>query len=59
MRENDDIVHVRCVIKGEPARMILEPKRRGTVASVKEAVVQGICEHYDDLLRRGLRRLEA
>ena len=39
--------------------MIRELKRRGTVASVKEAVVQGIYDYYDDLLRRDLRRLEA
>ena len=55
----DDVVHVRCVIKGEPASMIRELKRRGTVASVKEAVVQGLCDYCDDLLRRDLRRLEA
>lgn len=59
MTEKDDVVHVRCVINGEPARIIRELKRRGTVASVKEAVVQGICDYYDDLLRRDLRRLEA
>jgi len=32
---------------------------QGIVASVKEAVVQGICDYYDDLFRRDLRRLEA
>lgn len=45
MTEKDDVVHVRCVINGEPARIIRELKRRGTVASVKEAVVQGICDY--------------
>jgi len=30
LREKDDVVHVRCIIKGEPARMIRELKRRGT-----------------------------
>jgi len=35
MREKDDVVHVTCNIKGEPAWMIRELKRRGTVTSVK------------------------
>ena len=35
MREKDDVVNVRCVIRGEPARMIRELKRRGTVTSFK------------------------
>ncbi len=39
--------------------MIRELKRRGTVASVKEAAVQGLCDYYDDLLGRDLGRLEA
>ena len=59
MREKDDVVHVRCVISGEPTRIIRELKRIGTITSVKEAVVHGICDYYDDLLRRDLRRLEA
>ena len=59
MRENDDAVNVRCVIRGEPARMIRELKRRGTHTRVKEAAVQGLCAYYDDYLRRDLRRLEA
>jgi len=35
LREKDDIVHVRCIIKGEPARMIRELKRRGIITSAK------------------------
>ena len=54
----DDTVHVRCVIKGEPARMIRELKRRGIVTSVKEAVVQGLYAYYDTILQHDLKRLE-
>jgi len=45
-------------MKGRPASVIRELKRRGTVTSAKEAAVQGICDCYDDYLRRDLRRLE-
>ena len=58
MRKKDDAIHVRCIIKGEPARMIRELKRRGTVTSVKEAVVQGIYTYYDTILQLDLKRLE-
>ena len=58
LKEKDDIVNVRCVIRGEPARMIRELKRRGTVTSVKEAVVQGIYTYYDTILQLDLKRLE-
>ena len=58
MRKKDDAIHVRCIIKGEPARMIRELKRRGTVTSVKQAVVQGIYTYYDTILQLDLKRLE-
>jgi len=58
LKEKDGTVHVRCVIKGEPARMIRELKRRGTVTSFKQAVVQGIYAYYDTILQLDLKRLE-
>ena len=52
-------VYVKCVLTGEPARIVLELKRRGVVCSVKEAVVQGLLVYYDVVLERDLRRREA
>ncbi|MCW4048745.1 MAG: hypothetical protein NWE89_03310 [Candidatus Bathyarchaeota archaeon] len=58
MKKKDDVVHVRCIIKGEPAQIIQELKRRGTVTSVKEAIVLGLYAYYDTILQLDLKRLE-
>jgi len=38
--------------------MIRELKRRGTVTSFKQAIVQGIYTYYDTILQLDLKRLE-
>lgn len=48
-------VQIRCEIKGEPAEFFLELKRRGIVASSRDAVVQGILCLKEKVLQRDLQ----
>ena len=34
-------MYVKCTLRGEPARIVPEPKERGLVRSAREAVVRG------------------
>lgn len=52
-------VYVKCTLRGEPARIILELKERGIVKSVREAVVQGLLTFYEKTMERDLKRAQA
>jgi hypothetical protein len=59
-RENSQqVVHIRCSIKGEPAELLRELKERGVVSSVREAVVHGILAFYERTIERDLKRAQA
>jgi hypothetical protein len=49
-------VYVKCVLRGEPARIFRELKERGVVGSVREALIQGLLAVYERTLDRDLRR---
>jgi len=52
-------VYVKCTLRGEPARIILELKERGIVRSVREAIVQGILAYYERISDQDLRTAQA
>lgn len=57
--EEPEKVYVKCTLKGEPARIVLELKERGIVKSVREAVVQGLITFYEMTMDRDLKRAQA
>ena len=58
-KESSEKLHVKCTLTGEPARIVLELKERGIVASVREAVVHGILAFYEKTSERDLKKAEA
>lgn len=48
-------VRVNCTLKGKPAEVLLELKRKGIVASVREAVVQGLLTLHTQIVERDLQ----
>lgn len=54
-----DKVYVKCTLRGEPARIVVELKERGIVRSVREAVVQGLLTFYEKTMERDLKRAQA
>ncbi|HUV55135.1 MAG TPA: hypothetical protein VMW03_08020 [Candidatus Krumholzibacteriaceae bacterium] len=54
-----EIVHVRCVLRGDVARMYRELESRGLVKSVREAVTQGISAFYEKVMERDLLEARA
>jgi hypothetical protein len=51
----EDVVYVKCVLRGEPARIIRELKGRGVACSVREIVVQGLLALEEKTLEREIR----
>jgi len=51
-------VEVRCTLSEEPARIILELKERGIVATVREAVVHGLMALHERVLERDLKEAQ-
>lgn len=51
-------VEVRCTLKEDPARIILELKERGVVATVREAVVHGLLALHERILDRDLKEAQ-
>jgi hypothetical protein len=51
-------VYLKCVLRADPALIVLELKERGIVCSVREAVVQGLFAFYERILERDLRRAQ-
>jgi len=56
---SDDVVHVRCVLEGDVARMFRELESRGLVKSVREAVFHGISAYYEMVMERDLLEARA
>jgi len=48
-------VRINCEIRGEPARIYLDLKRRGLIISARDAVVQGLTHLYEEILQRDLQ----
>jgi hypothetical protein len=59
LREGEERLYVKCMLRGEPARMVRELKRRGIIKSVREAVVQGILILYERTTERDLKMAQA
>ena len=57
--EESEILHVKCTLNGEPARLLRELKDRGIVRSVREAVAHGIMALYERTAERDLKRAQA
>jgi hypothetical protein len=51
-----DKLYIKCTISGEPARILLELKQRGLVNTNKDAVNQGLCALYNNVLERDLKQ---
>jgi hypothetical protein len=47
-------VHIRCVVDGEPARILLELKKRGLVRSHVDGICQGLLALWREVLKREL-----
>jgi len=57
-RKETDKVYVKCTLRGEPARIVVELKERGVVRSVREAVVHGLLALYEKTMERDLKRAQ-
>jgi len=51
-------VHIRCSIDGEPARILVELKRRGLVRSHVDAISQGLMALWEKVVRRELEEAQ-
>jgi hypothetical protein len=51
-------IRINTEIEGEPAKILLELKKRGIVSDNTDAVNQGLLVLYDRTLRRDLARLQ-
>ena len=54
----EDKVWVNFVLTGEPAKVILEAKRRGITKSTRDAVVQGLLALNDKMVERDLKKAQ-
>jgi len=57
-KERPARVHIRCVINGEPARVLLELRRRGIIRSNADAVCQGLLALWEKIVRRELEEAQ-
>lgn len=58
MGDGEPRVYVKCVLVGEPARIVCELRARGLVHSVREAVSQGLVCLMERVDERDLRALQ-
>jgi len=49
-------VRINCTIRGEPAAVLLELKKRGIFSSTREAIVRGLEVFYQQQLERDLKK---
>ena len=49
-------VRINCTIRGEPAAVLLELKKRGIFSSNREAIVRGLEVFYQQLLEGDLKK---
>ena len=59
MTGREDRLYVKCILRGEPAKIVRELKERGIVKSVREAVVQGLLLLHERMAERDLRMAQA
>jgi len=57
-KERTARVHIRCAINGEPARVLLELRRRGIIRSNADAVCQGLLTLWEKIVRRELEEAQ-
>jgi len=57
-KEKSARVHIRCMINGEPARVLLELRRRGIIRSNTDAVCQGLLTLWEKIVRRELEEAQ-
>ena len=48
-------LEVKCTLKEDPARIVMELKERGVVASIREAVVHGLIAFHEKIVDRDLK----
>ena len=51
-------VHIRCLIDGEPARILTELKNRGLVRSHVDAICQGLVCLWERVVKRQLEEAQ-
>jgi hypothetical protein len=51
----EDVIYVKCVLRGEPARIIRELKGRGVACSIREIVVQGLLALEEKTIEHEIR----
>ena len=51
----EDVVWVKCRLRGEPARIVRELKARGVAYGVRELVIQGLMALEEKTLEREIR----
>jgi hypothetical protein len=54
----DEKARINCEIRGKPAEIFNELKRRGLITSARDAVVQGLACLYEKVLERDLREAQ-
>ncbi len=57
-RGQEILVRINTVLRSEPARVLLELKRRGIVRSNTDAICQALLVYYDRVLERDLKLLQ-
>ena len=56
---DSDKIYVKCVLTGEPARVIRELRDRGLARSVREAITQGLLCYMELVNERDLKWVQA
>ena len=54
----EEKARINCEIRGKPAEIFNELKRRGLITSARDAVVQGLACLYEKVLERDLREAQ-
>jgi len=57
-RQESNVVHIRASIEGEPARILLELKRRGLARSNVDAISQSLITLWEKIIARELREAQ-
>lgn len=54
----EERVRINCEVRGKPAEIFNELRRRGLVTSARDAVVQGLACLYEKVLERDLKEAQ-
>jgi len=55
---DEEKVRINCEIRGKPAEIFIDLKRRGFIISARDAVVQGLACLYEKILERDLQEAQ-